>query len=244
MEEVVKELTAWVSSGPNWPYALVQLNKDTCRRHQQLHLWKNQPTGGPPASCLRFTVCLPSRAKWTWGTHHSLSAWVLGQWHKPNWRRIHLLTGQYPTTHRRRAGLESIAPWQMLPHPNSQPPQDHSPKTGKGGQHDHGGEESPVSGNVRHARSCVRELDPKETKPYGHTHTSTPHAKRSPQAGGHIITGEHSRGCWDGRSIPRGSPHHHLSHSCDSRVQECHPSCRHKWPLREGQQGPRGAAGH
>ena len=30
MEEAVRELTAWVSSGPNWPYALVQLNKDTC----------------------------------------------------------------------------------------------------------------------------------------------------------------------------------------------------------------------
>ena len=29
MEEAVRELTAWVSSGPNWPYALVQLNKDT-----------------------------------------------------------------------------------------------------------------------------------------------------------------------------------------------------------------------
>ena len=29
MEEAVKELTAWVSSGPDWPYALVQLHKDT-----------------------------------------------------------------------------------------------------------------------------------------------------------------------------------------------------------------------
>ena len=28
MEEAVRELTAWVSSGPNWPYALVQLNED------------------------------------------------------------------------------------------------------------------------------------------------------------------------------------------------------------------------
>ena len=26
----MRELTAWVSSGPDWPYALVQLNKDTC----------------------------------------------------------------------------------------------------------------------------------------------------------------------------------------------------------------------
>ena len=30
MEEVVRKLTALVSSGPDWPYALVQLNKDTC----------------------------------------------------------------------------------------------------------------------------------------------------------------------------------------------------------------------
>ena len=30
MEEAVRQLTAWVSSGPNWPYALVQLNEDTC----------------------------------------------------------------------------------------------------------------------------------------------------------------------------------------------------------------------
>ena len=30
MEEAVRELTTWVSSGPDSPYALVQLNKDTC----------------------------------------------------------------------------------------------------------------------------------------------------------------------------------------------------------------------
>ena len=29
MEEVVRQLTALVSSGPNWPYTLVQLNEDT-----------------------------------------------------------------------------------------------------------------------------------------------------------------------------------------------------------------------
>ena len=29
MEEVVRELTAWVSSGPDCPYALVQLHEDT-----------------------------------------------------------------------------------------------------------------------------------------------------------------------------------------------------------------------
>ena len=30
MQEVARELTAWVSSGPNWPYAFVWLHKDTC----------------------------------------------------------------------------------------------------------------------------------------------------------------------------------------------------------------------
>ena len=30
MEEVVKELAVWVSSGPDWPYTLVWLNEDTC----------------------------------------------------------------------------------------------------------------------------------------------------------------------------------------------------------------------
>ena len=30
MEEAVRELTTWVSSGPDWPYTLVQLNEDTC----------------------------------------------------------------------------------------------------------------------------------------------------------------------------------------------------------------------
>ena len=56
---------------------------------------------------------------------------------------------------------------------------------------------------------------------YSHLH---PQAKRSLQAGGHLIPGECPKWCWDGGSLPRGSPHHHLSHSCDFRVQEHHPS--------------------
>ena len=65
------------------------------------------------------------------------------------------------------------------------------PKTRKIGQHDHGGKESPVLGNVRHVWSCVRELNPKKTKPHGHTNTSTPQTERSFWASGHIIPGEY-----------------------------------------------------
>ena len=76
------------------------------------------------------------------------------------------------------------------PHPNSQPYQDHSPKTRRRGQHDHGGKRSPVLSNVGHVWSCVRELNPKKTKFHVHTHTSIPQTERYLWAGGHIIPGE------------------------------------------------------
>ena len=64
------------------------------------------------------------------------------------------------------------------------------PKTGKRGQHDHGGKESSILGDIRHIWSWVRELNPKKTKPCGHTYTSTSQAEGSPQASGHLIPGE------------------------------------------------------
>ena len=127
MEEAVRELTAWVSNGPNWPYTLVQLNVDTChaplpkgaprcpaqRRHWQCHLWKNWPTGDLPASHLGSAGHLPGRAEWTWGSYHNLPAQAPGQWHKPNWKQICLFRGGPPATHHGGARPESIAPWQM-----------------------------------------------------------------------------------------------------------------------------------
>ena len=56
-EEVVRELTTWVSSGPNWPYALVWLNKDTC--HAPLpkvgHLGILPQGGTNMTTCLRIS---------------------------------------------------------------------------------------------------------------------------------------------------------------------------------------------
>ena len=94
VEEAVKQLTALVSIGPDWPYALVQLNGDTHyaplpreghlsilpqRRHQQCHLQKGQPTRGLPASQLSFAGHLPSRAEQVWDPCDSLPAQVSGQ---------------------------------------------------------------------------------------------------------------------------------------------------------------------
>ena len=53
MEEAVRELTAWVSSGPNWPYAMVWLNEDTCH----VLLPKEGHLGIPPQGEADMTTC-------------------------------------------------------------------------------------------------------------------------------------------------------------------------------------------
>ena len=53
MEEAVKELTAQVSSGPDWPYALVQLNEDT----HHVPLPKEGHLGMLPAGGTDSTAC-------------------------------------------------------------------------------------------------------------------------------------------------------------------------------------------
>ena len=53
MEEAVRELTAWVSSGPNWPYALVQLNEDT----HHVPLPKEGHLGILPQGGANMTAC-------------------------------------------------------------------------------------------------------------------------------------------------------------------------------------------
>ena len=53
MEEVVRDLTAWVSSGPNWPYTLVQLQEDT----HHVPLPKEGDLGTLPQRGAEMTAC-------------------------------------------------------------------------------------------------------------------------------------------------------------------------------------------
>ena len=57
VEEVVKELTTWVSRGPNWPYALVQLNEDTCHGPlpKEGHLGMLSTGGTNSSTCRRIS---------------------------------------------------------------------------------------------------------------------------------------------------------------------------------------------
>ena len=55
VEEAVRQLTTLVSSGPNWPYALVQLNRDTCHAPlpREGHI-SILPEGGTNSSACRW----------------------------------------------------------------------------------------------------------------------------------------------------------------------------------------------
>ena len=57
MEEAVKQLTTLVSSGPDWPYALVQLNGDTCHAPlpREGHLSVLPRGGTSSAACRRVS---------------------------------------------------------------------------------------------------------------------------------------------------------------------------------------------
>ena len=57
MEKVVKDLTTWVSSGLNWPYALVQLHKDTCHvpLPKEGHLGILPQRGTETTACMRIS---------------------------------------------------------------------------------------------------------------------------------------------------------------------------------------------
>ena len=53
VEEAVRELTAWVSSGPYWPYTLMWLNEDTCH----VPLPKEGHPGILPQGGINITAC-------------------------------------------------------------------------------------------------------------------------------------------------------------------------------------------
>ena len=119
---------------PDWPYALVWLNEDTC--HVPLPMegplgvlsegctdsttsGRSQPSGSLPASHLRLAGhAYPVGLNGCEDPIITSLPESLDKWHKPNWRQIHLSRGWHPTTHGSRPSLEGIAPWQMLLHPN------------------------------------------------------------------------------------------------------------------------------
>ena len=196
MEEAVRELTAWVSSGPDWPYALVQLNEDTCHvpLPKEGHLGILPQGGTDMTACKRISqleVCQHLVS----GQHVTYLVGLNGHKDPIITSLPKSLANSISLTGGRSIYLE-IDILQPMAEESDQKASPlgkcsaviiastlkTTPKTRKRGQHDHGGKEYPVLGDVRHIWSWVRELNPKKTKPCGCTHTSTPQAEGSLQA--------------------------------------------------------------
>ena len=198
MEEAVKELTVWASSGPNWPYTLVQLNEDTChvplpkeghlgilpeggtnstthRRISQLEVCQLLVSGLQVAYLVGLNGCEDPIIT-------SLSESLTNGISLTGGRSVYLevnipqLIAEEPD--KKTLPLGRCSPTLMASRLKTTPP-----KLERERAHYHGGKESSVQGNIRHVWSCVRQLNPKKTKPHGHTHTSIPQTERSLQAG-------------------------------------------------------------
>ena len=182
MEEVIRELTAWVSSGPNWPYTLVQLHEDT--HHVPLpkegHLGLLPQGGADMTACERISQQEVSGVQVTYPVGlNGCEKPIITSLPKSLANGISLTGGE-------SIYLEIDIPQSMAEELDQKAlpigecstiiitsPHKTTPQIGRRGQHDHGSKESPILSDVRHIWSWVRELNPKKTKPCGCTYTST-----------------------------------------------------------------------
>ena len=204
MEEAVRELPNWVSSGPNWPYTLVQLHEDTCHvpLPKEGHLGILPQGGAEMTACRRINqleVCqlLISSLQVIYPVGlNRCEEPIIPPLPKSLANSISLTGGE--SVYLEIDIPQSLAEepdWKALPIGKHSTiiiasPHKTTPKIRRRGQHDHGSKESPISSDVEHVWSWVRDLDPKKTKPCGHTYTSTPQAAGTLQTSGYLIPDE------------------------------------------------------
>ena len=132
MEEAVGNLTTWVSSGPDWPYTLVQLHKDTCHvpLPKEGHLGILPQGGTETTACGRISkleVCqlLVSGLQVAYpiglnGCEEPIMPSLLES--LANGISLTRGNSHNPTIPGRGTGPKGTNYWQVLYHHNSQPP--------------------------------------------------------------------------------------------------------------------------
>ena len=180
VEEAVKQLTALVSTRPDWSYPLVWLNRDahhvplpreghlsilmegstssaTCRRVSQLEVCQLLSSGSQVTYLAGLNGCeVPVIAS----TPESLAKGTNLLGGEPIYLKVDIpqsIVG---------AKTQSAALWQsLLFHPDCTSHQG-SPANGRRrGQHDHGGERAPIPGRIRHIWTHIRNSTAKRLQP-------------------------------------------------------------------------------
>ena len=226
MEEAVGKLTTWISSGPNWPYTLVQLHKGThhaplpkeghlgilpqrgaeatpCRWISQLDVCQLLIAGAQVAYPIGLNRC---KEPIITSLLEPLAYGVSLTAGKPVYLEINILSSPAGEPDWKVPPIGEVSTT-VIASPHKFIP----PKIGKRGQHDPGGKESPISSDAGHTWLWVWKFNSKGAKPSGHPYASTSQAKGTTSASRYFISGK----CRDGRSISRGNPHQYLSHCCD-----------------------------
>ena len=165
MEEAVGKLTAWASSGPDWPYALVWLHEGTCHvpLPKEGHLGILPQGGAAVTPCRQISqleVCqlliAGTQVVYPIGLNVCKEP-IITSLLEPLAHGVSLTTGD-------PIYLEIY----ILPSPAEEPdqkvppigkvstiviasPHKSTPQIGRRGQQDHGGKESPISSDAGHA---------------------------------------------------------------------------------------------
>ena len=138
IEEVEENLTAYTSSGVNWPYALAQLCEDPHHaplpknkhlgiilqgKAQETFLWVEKTTQSPPVACHQSSSHLPHRFEWAWLTCYNHSTRPAGQQYKSYHKWTYLLRDWYPFTSNEGTRSKDATSWGHPYSLNNQSPQ-------------------------------------------------------------------------------------------------------------------------
>ena len=207
MEEAVKQLTALVSTRPDFPYTLVQLNGNA--HHMPLpregHLSILVEGGTSSANCRRVSqleVCqlLSSDLQVIYQVGlKGCEVPVIASLPESLAKGANLFGGK--PIYLKVDILQSIVegPKLKVPPPGghsssiliASPIRGSSAKGKRRGHHDHRGEGAPIPGRIRHIWTCIREFQPKEARAHGsQSHLCPPNWKIFPGPVD-IIPGEH-----------------------------------------------------
>ena len=205
MEEAVGKLTAWTSSGPSWPYALVQLHKGTCHAPlpKEGHLGILPQRGAEATPCRQISkleVCqllfTGQQVAYPIGSNRCEEP-IITSLPEPLANGVSLTGGKsiyleidIPPSPAEELDQKVPPIGKVSTTVIASPYKSTPPKSEREGSMTQGGKEYPISSDSGHVWPWVWKLDSKKAKPSGHPYASTSQAKGTTSAGRYFMSGE------------------------------------------------------
>ena len=228
MEEAVQKLTAYPSSGRDWPYALAQLYEGPCHtplpKDKHLGILPQGKAEETPCGWIsQIKVCqllaAGKQVVYPIGLNGHDEP-IITTLPEPLDSGISLTTSKHiyleidiPSPPQGGTRPKDTTSWWGLHHPDDQSTQI-SPKIRR--QYDYRGQQPPISSSAGSIQVWVQTLTPRGAHHISSPLDPTPEARGSTSGSQHLIPSKY----WRGRSLPRGHPHQHLPNCCCFQKQK------------------------